>query len=186
MNFIKWPTTILDELDNLTTKTLCRTFKIPNFIPNQFWYKVKGLKSIKDINHIRYHSTIIDRTINSSLSMKTLPTYYNHITNPILNSTSLPPITLLLKNLQIQTLSPSSTPYTLPMTISHNENFLEVFTDVPLHLKSLTGSCAIYIPAINFKHTFPPHLPASSTHLELQAILYAILICRNIYCTTAC
>ena len=29
MNFIKWPSHILDNLDNFTTNTICKTFKIP-------------------------------------------------------------------------------------------------------------------------------------------------------------
>ena len=164
---------------NFTSTSICKTFRIPTFIPNQFWYSVKQLKSIKDINYIRYHTTIIDRSINSPLQIRTFPSLHNHITTTTLISSYLPPISLLLNNLQIQIQSHSSTPTIPPQIILHKENTLEIFTDASLHLKSSTGNCAIYIPKINFKLTFPPHLPASSTHLELQSILKALLLCRE-------
>ena len=161
INFIKWSNNVLDELNDFTSSSICRTFKIPNFIPNQFWYTIKNLKSIKDTNIIKYHSTITDRTINSTIQMKSLPIYHNHITNPFLITSSLPPIQILLNNLNIKIMNPLNTPFPTPDELPHNEPSLEIFIDTSLHLKSQTGCCAIYIPKI--KYTFTIFMPPQHT-----------------------
>ena len=110
------------------------------------------------------------------MKMKSSPTLLNHFNYPLLTSNNLPPVNSLLHNLEIHIFNKSPSPYPLPPQISHHNDTLDIFTDASLNLKSSTGSCAIYSPTINFKLTFPPHLPASSTHLELQAIRHALLI----------
>ena len=182
MNFIKWSNQDLDDLDNFTTTHISKTFHIPLITPNQYWFAVKNLKSVKDTNIIKYHSTYLDRTINSNITMKNSPTIINHIQNQPYISKFLPPIQTLLNNLNIslKTKTQNIHLHSAPQELYINFTDIDIYTDASLHKTLNKGCCSIYIPQINYSQHFAPHYPISSTSFELQSILYSLQICKNI------
>ena len=81
MNFIKWLNNYLDELDNFNISNICKTFHLPNIFPNNYWFLVKKLHSVKEINYKRYLSSLLDRSLEDNSSFKKNITYYNHFIN---------------------------------------------------------------------------------------------------------
>ena len=179
MNFIKWPNQILDDLDNFNITSLCHTFHLPTVSPNHYWFLIKNLFSIKEINLKRYLTSLLDRTIDNESNFKSDITYHNHFTKPINTEHYTPPVTTIAQNLNINIIKTTKNPANIPTIDFIQNSTIEIYTDASLHIKSKSGCCAFYIPQLKIERTFPPFLPCSSTNLELQAIYKAILLNIN-------
>ena len=110
MNFIKWLNQLLDDLDNFNISTLCQKFQYPNISPNGYWFLIKKLLSIKEINFKRYLSSHLDRTMEDDTTFKVNITSYNHIIKPIYMETYIPPTSHCLKNLNIEIIKTNQNP----------------------------------------------------------------------------
>jgi len=179
MYFIMFPKQTLLHLDNITNIKLCQTFKIPTSTKNEFWQTTYNLYSLKSINEARYINNIFDRGLNSSSPLKLNTLISNHITLPITTYNSLPTISSILSTFNINIIQKTTS--LLPNNPSiPNINHIQIFTDASYIHSTKKGCCAILIPLINQSFIFKPFLPASSTNLELFAILKALEIFESI------
>ena len=173
MYFIYLQKDNLENLDNITKNKICHTFKIPSITPETYWFTTHNLNSIYHTNIIKLYNNYFDRGLNGISKIKKNSILKNNTQeNPF--TPYNPTISLLLKWQNIK-LKENQHP-TIPTTINNDKTptNLDIFTDASFYKKDQKEGCAFIIPTLNIEKNFEPHLPASSTNFELQAILNAL------------
>ena len=166
----------MQELDGQILSTLNRVIHSPGYIPQDHWYYIRGLKSVKTLSNSQYLASKINRGLNSSVNFvsKTFNFSYCTIPNPpLLNY--LPTPNQILPDLNLDLVKSDPIPETIPMSI-FSPDPIRIFTDASL--KGELGGCAVYCPN-TISYTFTPTGHLSSTNFEIQSIQKAIQLCKE-------